>query len=266
MNNSSTSDTRAPPLPTRLDGTRPRQETPTPSNLFVETIKVIVEGRIYRVPSYHLLTSRMIREGLQIIHGYDAEETIDLTLLANREDFENLIEVLYPSQITFDRSLGGRVWLSALKLATRLEMTATRAASIYAIMHNAVVDMSTMEKVLVGHAHGVPSLFCQGCEESVLRSDTPSLAELLQLKGLGARLMLLREERLQIELQAVRERFDAAKRVGEIFKEDLEKLEEIERWMAAGGRRSSEGGVNGESCPRDVDESKEQIAKRARMN
>ncbi|CAA7260427.1 unnamed protein product [Cyclocybe aegerita] len=266
MNNTSTTtNTRTPPLPTRMDGTRHRQETPTPPNLFVETIKVMVEGRVYRVPSYHLLTSRMIREGLQIVHGDDTERSIDLTFHANREDFENLIEVLYPSNITFDKSPRGRIWLSALKLATRLEMKATRAASIYAIMHNAVGDMGTMEKVLVGQAHGVPSLFCQGCEEFVLRSDTPTIAELLLLKGPGARLMLLREERIQMQLQGVRRCFDAAKRVGEVFKEDLEKLEDIEKRMSAGGRRSSEGSVNG-SCPRDLDASKERITKRARMN
>ncbi|CAA7260416.1 unnamed protein product [Cyclocybe aegerita] len=208
-------------------------------NLFIEAMKVQIEDRTYRVPAYHLLASPIIQDGLERALMVDTERSIDLTAYISKEQFEGLIEVLHPSSITFDRSPRGKVWVSALLAATRLKMKTVRATSIQAIFDGAGGPMTPLEKLRTGYRSSVSSLFCQGCEELVNQSATLSISELqfLNWGGMGPRIMLLREERLQMELvralvHGAGKDFDVAERVREVFAEELEMVREVEGKMS----------------------------------
>ncbi|KAJ3510560.1 hypothetical protein NLJ89_g4607 [Agrocybe chaxingu] len=253
-------------------------------NLFVETIKVRIEDRTYRVPAYHLLASPIIQDGLEKPLVVDTERSIDLTAYSSKEQFEGLIEVLHPSSITFDRSPRGKVWVSALLAATRLKMKAVRATSIQAILHGASGTMTPLEKLLTGHRSSVSSLFCQGCEELVNQPATLSISELkfLHWGGMGSRIMLLREERLQMELvralaHGAGKDFDVAERVREMFAEELEKVREIEGKMSeqmnlegldtkSGLPSGKRGGGHGYPSPQGQDRTAGREAKRIRFS
>ncbi|KAJ3510559.1 hypothetical protein NLJ89_g4606 [Agrocybe chaxingu] len=213
--------------------------TPMAQNLFVETINVKIWDRSYHVPAFHLLESPHIRDGLQMGRGDSGERTIDLSNHASKEEFEALIGVLHPSTSAFDQSPRGRMWLRVLDIATRLVLKPARAAAIHAILSGAAGNLTPVEKLLLGHQHAIPTLFFQGCAETIFRTDIPTPLELQQLyvDGIGARIMVFREKRVRVAMVDAKSKtpvtvwslYYSIESVKEAFADILKKLEDRAR-------------------------------------
>ncbi|CAA7260417.1 unnamed protein product [Cyclocybe aegerita] len=212
--------------------------TPMVQNL-VDTINVKIWDRSYRVPAFHLLESPHIRDGLQIGRGDSGERTIDLSNHASKEEFEALIDILHPSTSAFDQLPHGRMWLRVLDIATRLTLKPARTAAIHAILSGAAGHLTPIEKLLLGHQHAVPTLFFQGCAETIFRADIPTPLEIQQLyvDGIGARIMVFREKRVRLAMVGAKNKtpvtvwslYYCIESVKEAFADVLKKLEDRSR-------------------------------------
>ncbi|KAJ3510551.1 hypothetical protein NLJ89_g4608 [Agrocybe chaxingu] len=261
--------------------------TPMAPNLFVETIRVKIWDRVYRVPAYHLLESPRVRDGLQVGKGNCGERIVDLSYHTNKEDFEALINILHPSTIAFNHSPRGRIWLRVLNSATRLVLKPARAAAIRAILSGAAGILTPVEKLLFGHQNAVPTLFLQGCKELIFRVDIPTVPELQQLyvDGIGSRIMIFREKRMRQAVMCTNLKktpttiwmlYAAMEKVDVAFADILERLKERARQLgdvdqgppatmgvpAVLQRKDSGASLR----PQDRDEALDRGVKRARLD
>ncbi|KAF6756726.1 hypothetical protein DFP72DRAFT_893602 [Ephemerocybe angulata] len=106
------------------------------------------------------------------------DEPIKLSGCTNFE-FESLIEVMYPLQLTGPPTLSKEQWIGVLKLSRLWDM---QEVATVAIERLSAMDLKPVEKIHLGKAHGVPAWLKEGYTILV---DDLSKASLKEMTVLG---------------------------------------------------------------------------------
>ncbi|KAJ3534856.1 hypothetical protein NMY22_g6738 [Coprinellus aureogranulatus] len=156
------------------------------ARFFFENVVFQIGGSLYRVPKHGLEKySRSFFPGLFSLPQRENDSTEGVSEenpirppQATEEEFENLLEIIYPLQFTGPPALSKEQWAGVLRLARQWDMPEVAALAITKLNE---LSLSPIEKVKLGKAHGVPQWLNEGYASLVGDVSTTSLEALHSL-------------------------------------------------------------------------------------
>ncbi|KAJ3536485.1 hypothetical protein NMY22_g6025 [Coprinellus aureogranulatus] len=92
-----------------------------------------------------------------------------------KDEFESLLKVIYPLELTGPPELSKEQWIGVLRLSRQWDMPEVASLAIEKL---SAVEMTPIEKVRLGKAHGVPEWLRDGYASLVAAISLSSLEEL----------------------------------------------------------------------------------------
>ncbi|KAF5320067.1 hypothetical protein D9611_010341 [Ephemerocybe angulata] len=143
-----------------------------------------IEGVLHRISrdllirwSQFFLDMFKVPQGPGEKEGDSDENPIRLSGCTN-DEFESLLEVLYPQEDLRHSTLTKERWTGVLKLSRLWEM---REVAAIAIEKMSALELTNVEKINLGKAYGVPTWLEEGYAALVSGTSKPSFAEMQDL-------------------------------------------------------------------------------------
>ncbi|KAL4266138.1 hypothetical protein AB1N83_000518 [Pleurotus pulmonarius] len=197
-----------------------------------------VDFVLFRIPSVDSFTHHSLVLGPRIQAG---EKQIDLTGSVSAREFEQLLEVLLPLQVTYKSNHSKERWYLVLKLANTWQIEPLRRCAIQKIGWE-----DTIEHITQGRRYHVAQWVELGYTSFVQRTAPPTAAEAERLGWpVALKICHLREELAQAKAEANVEAQggahrppDVAKRITDVFADELGRIHDACSWLRA---REAEG-------------------------
>ncbi|KAF9012719.1 hypothetical protein BDQ17DRAFT_1420066 [Cyathus striatus] len=164
---------------------------------FLDTIVFSVQNTLFKVPRYHFESNSeafsdcfSLPQGDGPKEGDNEENPLRLEGI-DKVDFEHLLEVLYPLNISLNTGKNEAIdvdvtyqprWTSVLKLSTLYRMLALRCLAIERLKD--VVESDPINQIALSRLYKIPEWFEIGCKKLVERGEgiSPSDAERLDYR------------------------------------------------------------------------------------
>ncbi|KAF9012718.1 hypothetical protein BDQ17DRAFT_1344506 [Cyathus striatus] len=150
---------------------------------YLDTVVFLVDNCLFKVPRYYLAqNSDIFRATFSLpctgaVEGSSDDIPFKLEGI-NRDDFRNLMRVIYPKYPNNSDNLTPAEWISVLKLSTMWNFTDIRKRAIDEL---STAKFDPVEKILLAKVHKIPSWLIGGYNELIRRRESISVEEATRL-------------------------------------------------------------------------------------